>query len=143
MILIDVNILLYAYDTSAPQHPAARRWLEEVLSQPEPVLLPWATILVFLRIATSPRILQHPLSISEAVETVDSWLALPNVAVVDAGERHWHILRDLLPASQSRGPLVPDAHLAALAIEHGAVLCSNDRDFARFQGLRVKDPLDA
>jgi toxin-antitoxin system PIN domain toxin len=143
MILIDVNLLLYAYNASAPEHPAARRWLQETFSKPQPVLLPWATILGFLRIATSHRIWAEPLSIAEAVDIVDSWLALPNVTVTQPGERHWSILKQLLPDSQSRGALVPDAHLAALAIEHGAGLCTNDRDFARYRGIRVTNPLEA
>ena len=143
MILIDVNLLLYAYNSAAPEHSVARQWLEETFSNPEPVLLPWTTVLGFLRIATSPKVWSQPLLISQAVEIVDSWLSLPNVTVIQAGDRHWPILRELLPASQSRGALVPDAHLAALAIEHGAVLFTNDRDFARYDGVRIANPLEA
>jgi toxin-antitoxin system PIN domain toxin len=142
MILVDANVLLYAYDPSTPQHDVARRWLEEVLSKPEPVLLPWNCLLAFLRLATNPRVWQQPLSVPEAVAIVDEWLALPNVTVPSPGERHWSILRGLLPEAQCRGPLVMDAHLAALAIEHGATLCTNDRDFSRFPQLRLFNPLE-
>jgi len=141
MILIDANLLLYAYDHSAPQHEACRRWIEGAFSGPEPVLLPWIGILAFLRVATNPRVWQQPLSVSEAAAIVDEWLALPNVAVTSPGERHWSILRRILPEAQCRGPLVMDAHLAALAIEHGATLCTNDRDFSRFPKLRLFNPL--
>jgi uncharacterized protein len=143
MILIDVNLLLYAYNSAAPEHSVARRWLEKTFSNPTPVLLPWTTILGFLRIATSAKIWSEPLLINQAVEIVDTWLSLPNVSVIQAGDRHWPILRELLSASQSRGALVPDAHLAALSIEHGAVLFTNDRDFTRFDGLRIENPLQA
>ena len=142
MTLVDANLPLYACDSSAPQHRAARRWLEDAFSGAEPVLLPWNSILAFLRIATNPMAWKHPLSVQEAVAIVDEWLSLPNVTVPTPGERHWPILSGLLPKAQCRGPLVMDAHLAALAIEHGAVMCTRDRDFARFPGLRLSDPLE-
>jgi uncharacterized protein len=142
MILIDANLLLYAYDSSTAEHRAARRWLEAAFSQPEPVLLPWASILAFLRISTNPRAWRQPLSMAEAGALVDEWFALPHVTVPSTTERHWLILRSMLAASHCRGPLVSDAHLAALAVEHGATLCSNDRDFARFPDVRVHYPLD-
>lgn len=141
MILIDANLLLYAYDSTAPEHPKARGWLEEVLAKPEPVLFPWQSIHAFLRIATNPRAWRTPLTIEEAREIVDEWLSLPNVVALSPGERHWEILRELLPESQCRGPLVADAVLAALAIGHGAELCTNDRDFSRFPKLRLVNPL--
>ena len=141
MILIDANLLLYAYDSAAPQHAAARRWLEEAFSRPEPVLLPWASILAFLRISTNPRAWLHPLTTGEAASITDDWLALPSVTIPLMTERHWPILRQILSESQVRGPLISDAHLAALAIEHGATLCTSDRDFARFKDLVVQYPL--
>jgi toxin-antitoxin system PIN domain toxin len=141
MILIDANVLIYAYDSSSPFHGPARRWLEEVLSRPEPVRLAWVSILAFLRITTHPRVFEKPLSIDEAVSIVDSWLGQPPVAVLEPGSRYWPILRQLLPAAQARGPLVMDGQLAALAIEHGATLCSTDLDFTRFEGLRLENPL--
>lgn len=143
MILIDANLLLYAYDASSPHHAAARRWLEAVLAKPEPVGWSWATLLAFLRIATHPRALERPLSIQEAVSIVGEWLAQPNATLLQPGASHWDILSALLPAAQARGPLVTDAHLAALAIEHGAVLATTDRDFTRFAGLAWRNPLES
>lgn len=142
MILVDANILLYAYDSESPEHPKARCWLEDVFAKPDPVLIPWQTIHAFLCIATNPRAWRNPLTIEEARAIVDEWLALPNVVTPSPGERHWSILRDLLPHTQCRGPLVTDAVLAALAIEYGAGLCTNDRDFTRFPKLRLLNPLE-
>jgi len=141
MILVDANLLLYAYDSTAPEHAKARDWLEDLLAQPEPVLFPWQSIHAFLRIATNQRAWRTPLTIEEARAIVDEWVSLPNVLTPFPGERHWEILRELLADSQCRGPLVADAVLAALAIEHGAELCTNDRDFSRFSKLRVRNPL--
>src|SRR5262249_34585510 len=131
------------YDSTSAQNEPAKRWLESAFSRPEPIGLPWVTILAFLRISTQPRILGQPLLMAEAVSTVNEWLAQPNVILVAPGQRHWEILTALLAESQSRGPLVTDAHLAALAIEHGATLHTTDRDFRRFSGLRVRYPLSA
>ena len=141
MTLIDANLLLYAYNPSFPRHTAARQWLEETFSRPEPVRLAWVIILAFLRIGTSPRAFEHPLSIEEATAIVSQWLSLPHVALLQPGDRHWEILSAILPDAQVRGALVSDAHIAALALEHGATLSSTDRDFVRFRGLRVVNPL--
>ena len=141
MILLDANLLLYAYDDESPRHDAARRWVEAVLSGDEAVGFPLVTLIAFLRIATNPAVYRRPLTPARAVEIVSSWLARPNVSVAAPSERHWAILADTLERGQARGPLVVDAHLAALAIEHGATLASTDRDFARFPGLRFRDPL--
>lgn len=143
MILVDANLLLYAYDSGSEHHAVARRWIEEAFSAPQPVRLAWVTVLAFLRITTNPRLRAQPFTPAEAVSIVDEWLSLPNVAILKPGERHWSILRGLLPESQARGPLAMDAHLAALAIEHGATLCTTDRDFTRFAALRVANPLTA
>ncbi len=143
MILPDVNLLLYAYDSASPLHEAARRWLEDAWSGSEPIGLPWVNILAFLRIGTQPRILTTPFRIEEAVSIVNRWLERPNVSVLSPGPRHWEILLRLLTESQSRGPLVTDGHLAALALEHGATVCTSDRDFRRFSGLRLEFPLGA
>jgi len=131
--LVDANVLLYAYHPRAAQHERCRAWVEAEFSSGAAVRIPWATILAFLRIATNPRVFERPLTIAEAEAAVSSWLVLPSVSPVDPGERYWDILR---------GPLVTDAALAALAIEHGATLCTTDRDFARFPGLRTLNPLD-
>ena len=142
MILIDANLLLYAHNSSAMQHKAARRWLEDVLSSTTPVRLAWVTILAFLRISTSTRVFPSPLSIEEAMTYVADWLKQPAVDVLEPGERHLALLNSLLPAAQAQGALVMDGHLAALAIEHGAILYTTDKDFARFAGLRVVNPLE-
>jgi toxin-antitoxin system PIN domain toxin len=143
MILIDANILLYAYDANSSRHSAARNWLQKAFSTGEPVRLPWVVILAFLRLTTQPAILTRPLSLDEAISIVQEWLNRPNVGIAAPTARHWEILRSLLPAGQAKGRLVTDAHLAALAIEHGAVLYTNDRDFTRFPGLKWTNPLDA
>ena len=143
MTLIDANILLYAYDINSSRHEAARKWLQEAFSKGEPVRLPWVVILAFLRLTTQPAILARPLSLAEAISIVDEWLNRPNVGIAAPTERHWEVLRTLLPAGQAKGRLVTDGHLAALAIEHGAVLYTNDRDFTRFPGLKWSNPLDA
>lgn len=140
MILVDANILLYAYDSLAEHHAVARRWWESVLNDQEPVALAPVTVLAFLRIATNPR-LRNPMPMRSAVDIVGSWLQQPTVALLEQGPRHWEILSELLLDGQVAGPLVMDAHLAALAIEHGAELYSNDRDFSRFPNLRVRNPL--
>jgi len=140
VILIDANLLLYAYDSASAQHQPARRWLEAAFSGPHPVRMAWVTVLAFLRIATNPR-LSRVIALSEAISIVDDWFAQPNFALLPPGDRHWSILASLLSEAQARGPLAMDAHLAALAIEHGATLCSADRDFSRFPGLKYENPL--
>jgi len=141
VILVDANILLYAYDRSSPRHDAARTWLEAALSAEEPVGLPLVTLVAFLRIVTNPAVFRRPLSPSRAIEIVESWLARQNVSTVHPSERHWSILAEVAARGQARGALLVDAHLAALAIERGATLATTDRDFARFAGLRFRDPL--
>lgn len=141
MIVPDVNLLIYATDRATTRHGAALGWWTETLNGPEPVGLTWSTVLAYVRLTTSLRIAQHPLSTDIAIATVESWLALPHVVVVEPTGRHLAILRGLLAESGAAGNLVTDAHLAALAIEHGATLCSADSDFARFAGLRLHNPL--
>jgi toxin-antitoxin system PIN domain toxin len=143
MTLVDVNVLLYAYNPSFPRHERARGWLERTFSAPEPVRLAWMTILAFLRIVTNPRAFEHPLSGAEARAIVSDWLVQPSMGILEPGERHWPILSELMATVQARGSLVMDAHLAALAMEHGAILCTSDRDFARFPKLRLLDPLES
>jgi toxin-antitoxin system PIN domain toxin len=139
--LPDANILLYAYDRFSPYGASARRWLEEALSGPTPVAFCWPTILAFIRIATNGKAMARPLAVKDARQVVASWLEQPISTIVSPTERHWAILSGLLTFGQVSGPLVSDAHLAALAIEHGATLVTNDRDFARFPGLDVEYPL--
>ena len=143
MILVDANLLLFAYQPRAREHEASRRWLESALSSPEPVGFAWVSLLAFLRISTDARVLRSPLSMGDAILAVDAWLRQPQVIFLQPEERHWEIFKGLLGAGQVRSRLVMDAHLAALAIEHGAVLHTHDRDFARFPGLRTVDPLES
>jgi toxin-antitoxin system PIN domain toxin len=141
--LPDVNLLLYAVDEGSAWHEPARTWVEERLSGTETFALTWVVLLAFIRLTTSPRVFQSPLSTSEALDLVDSWLAQPCVTVAHPTSRHAAVLRDLLEPLGTAGNLTTDARLAALAIEHGAELCSTDRDFSRFAGLRWADPLEA
>jgi toxin-antitoxin system PIN domain toxin len=139
--LADVNLLLYAYDSDSPRQTAAREWLEEALSGTETVAFAWAVIVGFVRIATNPAIFARPWEAGDALDLVDDWLAQPVVTVVYPTDRHAAVLRDLLTSLGTAGNLTSDAHLAALAIEHGATLYSSDNDFSRFSGLRWEDPL--
>lgn len=141
MNLLDANLLLYAYNRTSEHHERARDWLQDALAGSVPVAFCWSTILAFLRIATNPRAVSRPLQIAQARAIVDSWFAVPIATLVLPTERHWAVLGQLLTAGQATGPLVSDAHLAALAIEHGATLITNDRGFARFAGLRTEYPL--
>ena len=141
MILIDANLLIYAIDSDSPHHKEARRWVEGALSGAVTVGLTWGVILAFLRLTTRPGILKRPMAGDAALEFVDEWLALPSVEIVLPGERHWPVFRNLLKAAGTAGNLTSDAHLAALAIEHGATVFSTDTDFGRFPGLRHVNPL--
>ncbi|MFI5090494.1 MAG: TA system VapC family ribonuclease toxin [Terriglobales bacterium] len=143
MILVDSNLLLYAFDAGSKRHVEARSWLESVLDRSEQVGLAWVALLAFIRIGTNPSALSRAFSVEEATTIVSSLLEQRNVIVLHPGERHWTLLRRLLADAQARGDLVTDAHLAALAIEHGATLCTTDRDFARFPGLRWQNPLQS
>lgn len=141
MILVDANLLLYAYHPKAEQHDKSRRWLEAVLSGSDVVGFAWLTLWAFVRISTNPRVFENPLSASEAADAVSSWLDQPVSTILQPGERHWDILRAVARDGQAVGPLFMDAVLAAIAMEHGATLCTTDRDFARFPGLKWTNPL--
>jgi len=143
MILVDANLLLYAEDALNPLNERARAWWDACLSGADPVLLSWETMTAFLRIGTNPRVFQRPLTLAEATERVASWLDQPCVRVARPTERHWEVFRGLLASAKASGNLVMDAHLAALAIEHGAELVTSDADFARFPGLSWRNPLFA
>jgi toxin-antitoxin system PIN domain toxin len=142
LILVDANLLLYAYDSSSARHRPARRWLEGVLSGEEPVRFALASLLAFLRISTNAAVFRRPLSARDAIALVTAWLDVPVAGIAEPTDRNWSVLEDLACSGQARGPLLMDAHLAALAIEHGATLCTTDRDFARFPKLRFRDPLE-
>jgi len=140
LILVDANLLVYAWNADDARHDEARLWLQERLAGIEGVGLPWASLLAFVRLTTNPRIFPAPASVAAAWGQVEEWLARPNVFVPEPAARHPAILAALLPVVD-RANLVPDAHLAALAMEYGLLLCTTDHDFARFPGLRWTDPI--
>lgn len=143
MILVDANLLLYAANRAAPEHEQARSWLDENLNGTTRVGLPWPSLLAFVRIASNPAILRHPIRPADAWRQIKEWLACDVVWIPLPTTQHPTVFERLLdlPAVTSR--LVPDAHLAALAIEHGLTLCSTDGDFAKFPGLKWRNPLAA
>lgn len=143
MILIDANLLVYAHDLGSEHHARSKLWLEEVLETEGDVRFGLVTVLAFLRVITNPRVFARPLSQADAVRVVTTWLGRANVAICEPTERHWPLLAGLATDGQARGPLLMDAHVAALALEHGATLATTDRDFSRFAGLRWFDPLSS
>lgn len=143
MILIDANLLIYARSAGSPDHAAARAWLDSRLNGSASVGLPWPSLLAFVRITTNPRIYPQPLTMNGAWEQVEAWLDCEPAWIPPPTERHRGVLGALLARAAGRADLVADAHLAALAIEHGLTLCSTDGDFARFPDLRWENPLRA
>jgi uncharacterized protein len=141
MILLDANLLIYAHVISFPQHARARRWLDTQLSGGGAVGLPWPSVLGFLRIVTNPRVFERPAPVADAWGQVSAWLACEGVWIPQPTERHRDVLGSMLSVAGVQANLIPDAHLAALAIEHGLMLCSTDGDFARFPNLRWLNPL--
>ena len=141
MIVLDANLLLYAYDAGSVLHERARTWIENVFSEGEPVGLPWQTVMAFLRVITNPKLRGDRFAVEEAAVIVDQWLGQPNVRLLGPGEHHWRVLRSAMVDGQVRGSMITDAQLAALTMEHGGVLHTTDRDFARFPGLRWINPL--
>ena len=141
MILLDTNILLYARVESFEQHVIAKQWLDERLNGVPGVGIPWPTLLAFVRLISNRRVFEHPLSTKEAWLQVEQWLDCQPVWTPAPTERHRQVMRTLVPSIGNRPNLVPDAHLAALAIENGLKLCSTDGDFARFPGLTWENPL--
>ena len=141
MILIDANLLLYAYYQKAEQHKASRTWLESSFSGSQLLRVTWLTVWAFIRISTNPRVFEFPFSVAEADAIVHSWLEQPIMGILEPGEQHWSILRRLMKEGQTVGPLVMDSVLAAIALEHGAVLHTTDQDFSRFPNLKWVNPL--
>jgi toxin-antitoxin system PIN domain toxin len=139
--LPDANLLIYALDTESARHSAARAWLAEVLSGTEPVGFAWPVLLAVTRLTTNPRVVRQPFTVEEALVVVEGWLAQPCALVVQPTARHLGILGGLLRGVGTAGNLTSDAHLATLAIEHGATVCSCDADFSRFPGVSWVDPL--
>lgn len=141
MIIVDVNLLIYAVNEDAPDHKKAKSWLEAAVSGTETVGLPWIVLLAFLRLTTRTGLFQQPLTVNAAFDLVDAWLEQSSVTVPEPTARHLQTMRDLVSPLGTGGNLTTDAHLAALAIEHGAELCSADSDFGRFNRLRWRNPL--
>jgi len=142
VILVDANILVYSHVKSFSQHEPARNWFNQQLSGSTRIGLPWTSLLAFLRLVTNPRVFERPEPISDAWRQVRHWLACESVWIPEATERHADVLEQLLALPGLHANLVPDAHLAALALEHGLTLYSTDGDFARFPPLRWSNPLD-
>jgi uncharacterized protein len=142
LILVDANLLLYAVDESSLQHAKARKWWDAQLSGTSPVCLCWPVLSAFLRISTNRRVYERPLTLDEAADRVQSWLDQPCVRVVNPTENHWKLFREMLHSGKAVANLVADAHLAALAVEHGCQLCSSDGDFRRFPKLKWCNPLE-
>ena len=141
MILVDANLLLYAEDKRSPHHELARIWWDEQLSGNSPVCLCWTVLNAFIRIGTNPRVFEHPLSTEQALSRVQSWLDQPCTRIIHATERHWVVFQEMLKQGKASANLVTDAHLAALAIEHGCEITTTDSDFARFPKVKWRNPI--
>ena len=143
MILVDANLLLYAANHDGPEHARARGWLDDHLNGVARVALPWPSLLAFVRLASNPLVVRHAVAPGEAWRQVEAWIGCEPVWIPQPGPQHTEILGAFLRQAWMTSRLVPDAHLAALAIEHGLTLCSTDGDFARFSGLKWVNPLAA
>lgn len=141
MVVPDANLLIFAFDRSSPNHAKAKVWWEGLMNGTEWVALDWNVILGFMRITTNPKVLPSPFSLSEVENIVGDWLAMTNVITINPGSNHFSTLNRLLKEAGVANKLVSDAHLAALAIENRATLHSHDRDFQRFSGLKLFDPI--
>jgi uncharacterized protein len=141
VIVLDANILIYAYNRSSAHHTRARAWLEAAFSDIEVIGVPWQAISAFLRVMTNPKLPAERFSLEQAAQVVDNWLAHPNMEILTPGERYWPIFRRMVVEGRAGGSRVSDAEMAALTSEYGGVLHTADRDFARFPGLRWVNPL--
>ncbi len=141
MIVVDANLLLYAYGAASPHHQRALKWLEEILSGTETVGLPWQTVAAFVRIATDHRVPGYRRSPEEVMQIVEALLDRPQVRMLVPGDQYLRLFRKMVIEGKASGPLISDAEIAALTMEYGGVLHTADRDFARFPGLRWENPL--
>ena len=141
MIVPDINLLVYAYNNDAPKHDAARTWWESLVNGTETVGLSWLVITGFIRLMTNPRAVVHYVTLAQAVDYVQDWLACEHIVLINPGPTHLALLRQNLDAAGAGGNLVPDAHIAALAMEYAAEAHTGDADFGRFPGLRWRNPL--
>ncbi|HEX4567086.1 MAG TPA: TA system VapC family ribonuclease toxin [Vicinamibacterales bacterium] len=143
MILVDANLLVYAANTAAAEHERAKRWLDGMLNGPARVGLPWPSLLAFVRLTTNPLVMSKPISPAAAWRQVEEWMGCECAWTPLPGDDHARVLRAFLELDWMTSRLVPDAHLSALAIEHGLTCCSTDADFARFPGLKWENPMSA
>ena len=141
MILVDANILLYAEDSLSSFHQKARKWWDDQLSGSEPVCLCWTVLSALIRIGTNPRVFESPLSLEQALARIQGWLDQPCTRLIRPTEQHWATFQQMLNDGQAVANLVTDAHIAALALEHGCTVASTDADFARFPKLKWTNPL--
>lgn len=142
MYLVGANVLVYATDAGARQHEAARRWLDDQLAKgPRYVALPWPSILAYLRLVTNPRIYSPPAPVADAWQRAEEWLAQPAAWMPGPGPRHQQLLGEVIRETGPTGNLVPDAHLAVLAREHGLTVASTDSDFAKFRDVAWLNPV--
>lgn len=142
MIILDANVLLYLHDSGSPFHERSMQWFRTAFEQRQDIALSWSVILAFLRISTNPAIFAKPRTMADALESIASFRNSAAARILDPGPAHFSILEDLLNQAKLGRDLVSDAHLAALAIENDAAICSHDRDFLRFKGLRVINPYE-
>jgi len=142
VIVVDANLLIYAYDRASPRYEKSRHWLEEIFSGMEAVGLPWQSIAAFLRVMTNPKLHGRQYSLDEAAGIIEGWMAQPSVRILTPADDHWLQFRRMILEGRAAGPLISDAELAAVTVEYGGVLYTTDRDFARFPGLRWRNPLE-
>lgn len=140
MQLVDANVLLHAVNKGAREHAAARNWLHAALGGTEPVAFAWTVTLAFLRLSTHAAVFPRPLTPRQAADVVEHWFGSPAAVAIEPTRRHLPLLRGLLEGAGTAGNLVGDAHLATLALEHGATVVSFDRDFQRFEGVALRRP---
>jgi toxin-antitoxin system PIN domain toxin len=141
MILVDVNLLVFAQNADSPFHRIAKEWWDSELRAKSPIAIAWLTVVAFIRLSTSPQVMSNPLSTAASTAQMNNWLSLPNIQIANPGAKHWTIFHDLINRHKLTGSSVTDAHLAALAIEHGWQLCTADHGFSRFQALRWRNPI--
>jgi toxin-antitoxin system PIN domain toxin len=142
LILVDANILLYAEDYLSAFHQQARKWWDDQLSGNKPVCLCWAVLSAFIRISTNPRVFENPLSLEQAQSRIQSWIDQPCTRIIRPTDQHWTTFQRMLADGQAVANLVTDAHIAALALEHGCTVASTDADFTRFPKLKWVNPLN-
>ncbi len=141
MTLVDANLLLYAYDSASPHHEVSKRWLAAELSSGRTISFALVTLMAFVRIASDPRVFNRPLTPEDACGLIEEWLEQPSTRLLQPGRRTWKILSELCTNGQARGPMVMDAHLAALALEYGVPVATTDRDFLRFADIDIVNPV--